>query len=250
MSLSKELSYRFRGIRALYGDDVLEKFINSHVCIVGSGGVGSWIIEALVRSGIGNITIIDNDVVDESNTNRQLHTLVGNYKKYKAQVMKDRMKLINPDVRIDVVLDFLTADNMNVLLPKNIDAIVDAIDSLQSKAALIDYAIKNKLFIVSSGGAGGKTNPQSVKVADLSNATNDKLLSRLRTILRKNYSFPKAGTKMKVMVVYCEQQGLLSKEITNAVDVPNFGANMCVTATVGLNIASLVIENFRKNVNG
>lgn len=247
MSLTKEYKHRFRGIRALYGEDTLVRLANSHVCIVGSGGVGSWCIEAIVRSGVGKVTIIDNDIVDESNTNRQLHTLKENYGEYKVNIMKDRMESINPDGKINKIANFLDKNNISELVPKDVDAIVDAIDSLPSKAALIDYAIKNKIFIVVAGGAGGKTDPQSVTVSDLAKVTNDKLLARLRTVLRKQYDYPSAGHKMKIIAVYSDQAGVLSKNVSTGEDLPDFGANMCVTATVGLNLASLVLEKIRKN---
>ncbi len=242
MQEPKGLTYRFRGIRALYGEEAFLRFRNSHVVVIGTGGVGSWAIEALVRSGIGKITIIDNDTIDESNTNRQLHTLHGQYGREKATVMRERMLLINPQVQVEAITQFLTAENMSTLLPEKFDFLIDAIDSLDAKSALIAYAVQQKLAFVTSGGAGGKVDPQKITINDLSMVTNDKLLARVRAKLRKEYNFPKSPQKMHVMAVYSAEQGKLAKEVTETDDVPSFGAGMCVTATVGLNLASIALQ--------
>ncbi len=235
--------YRFRGVRALYGEEAFKNFQKSHVLIVGTGGVGSWAIECLVRTGIGEITIIDNDIIDEGNSNRQLHTLVSTYGQTKASVMKNRMLDINPDLKISIKEVFLTPENIGNLITSDVDYIIDAIDSLESKVNLIDYAKKNNIPIVVAGGAAGKTDPLMVKVADLADVKYDRLLSRTRNVLRKQLGYPKNGKKMKIKAVYCEQESILSREINPGDDLPKIGASMCVTSTCGLNLAAVVLKD-------
>lgn len=246
MDITDRLKYRLRGPRALYGEEAVNKFAKSHVCVVGTGGVGSWAIEALVRTGVGHITVIDNDTIDESNTNRQLHTMQSTLGEFKAEAMRNRMKDINPDVRIDVITRLLTVDNIpSIIAEVNADAYIDAIDDLMAKTFLIHHLYTlNKTFIV-SGGAGGKTNPLTVTKGDLAEANGDKLLSRLRTRLRKEYGYPGAGRKMKITAVYSTEPPTMAKDVNPADDLPAFGAAMCVTATVGLNIAALILEKLR-----
>lgn len=247
MEITDNLKYRLRGPRALYGEEAVNKFAHSHVCIAGTGGVGSWAIESLVRTGVGHITIIDKDTIDESNTNRQLHTMQSTLGEYKAEAMKSRMKDINPDVQIDVITKLLTIDNIpDIISNVNADIYIDAIDDLSAKAAYIHHIhrIMKKTVIV-AGGAGGKTNPLLVTKGDLSETKGDKLLARLRAKFRKEYGYPQAGKKMKLTAVYSTEQGKLAKDVNDADDVPVFGAAMCVTAVVGLNIAALVLEKLR-----
>jgi tRNA A37 threonylcarbamoyladenosine dehydratase len=243
MIITDKLNNRFRGIRALYGQQKFELFANSHIVVVGAGGVGSWAIEALVRSGIGKITIIDNDEIAETNINRQLHTLLSTIGKSKCEELKNRMLQINDEAEIITIQDFLSCTNVDRLIDKNVSFIIDAIDSLDSKAALIHFAKIHNIPIIVSGGAGGKIIPQNIQITDLSMVTHDKLLSRLRIILRKNYNFPKNPQKMKVNAVYSVEQSILSSNYKDIKDVPLFGASMSVTATMGLNLAGYVLNN-------
>ena len=246
MDITDKLKYRLRGPRALYGEDAVNKYAHSHVCIAGTGGVGSWAIEALVRTGVGHITIIDNDTIDESNTNRQLHTMQSTLGEYKAGAMSNRMKDINPDVKIDVITSLLTVDNIpGIIAGINADVYIDAIDDLIAKAFYIHHLHSQNKTVIISGGAGGKTNPLLVTKGDLAETAGDKLLSRLRTKLRKEYGYPGAGRKMKLTAVYSTEPATMSKDVNSADDLPAFGAAVCVTAVVGLNIAALVLEKLR-----
>ena len=246
MELTDKIKYRFRGPRALYGINNLQKLLNSHVCVAGAGGVGSWAIEAMVRTGIGHITIIDCDTIDESNTNRQLHTLQSTLGQPKAEVLKSRLLDINPDAVIDTLVTKLNIDNIEEIMHKiNADFYVDAIDDLDAKATFVNWAIKNHRQIIVSGGAGGKTDPLKVTSGDLAETQNDKLLARLRYKLRKEYNYPHNGKKMRIPTVYSTEQGKLSKQVSQETDLPAFGAAVCVTATVGLNLAAFILNRIK-----
>lgn len=238
------LKHRFRGIRALYGDNNFQNFLNSHVCIYGCGGVGSWAIEALARTAIGQLTIIDDDVVEESNVNRQNPALESNMGKYKAIMLANRLLEINPYIKVNAITKRLTVENFKEILPQA-NVYIDAIDDLEVKAAILNYAYYSKIKIISAGGSGGKTDPSLVHQCDLAYATHDRLLKRLRDTLRKEYNM-KISTQRKIgiPVVSCAEQVKMSDKTQD--DVPAFGAGMCVTATVGLGLAAWVIEKLRE----
>lgn len=238
---------RFKGIIALYGQDGFEKLQKSHVLIVGVGGVGSWICESLCRSGVGTLTLLDMDTIDVSNTNRQLHTNLYNYGKYKVDALKERLELINPEIKINTIKTELTKDNIEEILKKCPLFVADAIDKLEAKAALVNYLYQNKKIFIVSGGAGGKTDPSKVHICDLSLAHGDKLLKNLRDTLRRKYNFAKGGQKMKIWCSSSSEEvkkaSLLNDDTTN---LPRFGASMAVTATNGLSMAAFLIDKIVK----
>jgi tRNA A37 threonylcarbamoyladenosine dehydratase len=185
---------RFNGIARLYGDKALDTFRNAHIAIIGIGGVGSWTAEALARSGIGRLTLIDLDEVCISNSNRQLHTLTETIGQSKAQVMAERMRSINPDIQVQAIHDFFTSTTAENLLGLPFDLIVDAIDSLKNKCLLIARCQQLNIGLVTVGGAGGRRDPTHVRQADLSSTSNDGLLRQVRRELRQHYNFPKEGS--------------------------------------------------------
>src|SRR5690554_2349901 len=162
-----DYAFRFGGIERLYGRKALNAFRNAHIAIVGLGGVGSWAAESLARSGIGTITLIDMDDICVSNTNRQLHALQGQYGRTKTDAMAERLRAINPQADIRVHFGFLTAKNVAELITEDMTGVVDAIDSVKAKAALIAHCQRRKIPIVCAGGAGGKMDPPRIKGADL-----------------------------------------------------------------------------------
>lgn len=238
------LNHRFRGIRALYGDLDFNKFIQSHVCIYGCGGVGSWAVEAIARTAIGHITLIDNDVVEESNVNRQNPALESNMGKLKAGALADRLRDINPFVQVEVITTRLTVDNFEAVIPWDADIFIDAIDDLPVKVAIANFACRQKKKLISAGGSGGKTDPRLVHLCDLTEVTHDRLLKRLRDTLKREYNLGKNGKKIGLPVVSCAQQVVMSNKEQD--DVPAFGAGMCVTATVGLGLAAWAVDQLRK----
>ncbi len=154
---------RFGGTARLYGEKALQLFADAHVCVVGIGGVGSWAAEALARTGIGAITLIDMDDVCVTNTNRQIHALRDNVGLAKSEVMAERIRLINPECRVTVIDDFVTADNVAEYMSKGYSYVIDAIDSVRPKAALIAYCRRYKVPLVTTGGAGGQIDPTQIR---------------------------------------------------------------------------------------
>ncbi len=188
--LSEEFLMRFAGVARLYGLSGLRKLANSHVSIVGLGGVGSWVAEALARSGVGELTLIDLDEVCVSNTNRQLPAMTSTVGQSKIGVLASRMKDINPEIKVNLVEDFLTSDNIESLITSDHSYVVDAIDGLSNKCALIAYCVEKQIPIITCAGAGGKKDPSQIKVVDLAKTYNDPLVFRARKKLRSQYGFP------------------------------------------------------------
>ncbi len=200
-------SQRFGGMERLYGTETARRFSRSHVAVAGIGGVGSWAAEALVRSSVGAITLIDLDEVCISNTNRQIHALEGNYGRPKVEVMAERLEAINPLCEITPVMKFVTRDNVATLLDGRFDAVVDAIDSVRHKAALLAHCQRSKQWVICVGGAGGQTDPTQIQVLDLSRTTQDPLLAKVRNMLRREYGFSR-NTKRRfgIPAIYSTEQ--------------------------------------------
>lgn len=193
--LPSEYLDRFSGVARLYGAGALPRLLNAHIAVIGLGGVGSWTAEAIARSGIGNITLIDLDEVCVTNVNRQLPAHDGNVGRFKVHAVAERLKLINPKVVIHEEVAFFTEKNADDILGRDFDCIVDAIDDVKQKSFLIATCRDRKLSLVVAGGAGGKRNPAAVSTDDLAFATNDRLLRLVRKKLRQNYDFPPENTK-------------------------------------------------------
>ncbi len=182
---------RFGGILRLYGSDGQERLRRAHVCVVGIGGVGSWAVEALARSGVGKLTLVDMDDVCISNVNRQIHAATGTFGKPKVEAMAERVQLINPDCKVRAEQIFFTATTAEQLLAPGYDAVLDAIDSREMKALLIAMCRAKKIPVVTTGGAGGRRDPTALRVADLAQATHCGLLVNLRKLLRTEHNFPR-----------------------------------------------------------
>lgn len=182
---------RFAGIERLYGAGSVAKLAQGHVCVVGVGGVGSWAAEALARSGVGRLTLIDADEICLSNTNRQLHALDGEFGKSKVGVMATRLAAINPALRIEAIERFLTTSTLDELLDRGYDAVLDACDAFRVKLEMIAWCRRRKLPIVSVGSAGGRTDPTQIRVRDLSRTEHDAMFSLIRKKLRTDFHFPR-----------------------------------------------------------
>ncbi len=246
MSYSANLA--FRGIRALYGEKSFEKFRNSSVLVIGIGGVGSWIAEALCRTGIGSLTLIDSDLIEISNTNRQSHTLISSYGKPKVEELSARFKQINPEIKINAIQEKITIDNCESILADCPQYIAEAIDDIEAKACIANYLYKNKKTFICAGGAGGRIDPSFLSIGDIALAKGDALIARLRNILRKEYGFPKGGEKMHIMCTYSNEKPVYSqKDAYVSGDLPAFGASMAVTATAGMLAASWLIKQISDN---
>lgn len=181
---------RFGGLSRLYGDEAISKLHAAHVCIIGIGGVGSWAAEALARSAVGAITLIDMDVISESNMNRQSHTKQSTLGKNKIDAMAEQIAQINPDCKTNCIDDFITIDNIPEYMSVEYDLVLDCADNFRVKAALIDHCRRSKIKILTVGGAGGQIDPTKVKCVDLSRSEHDALLSKVRKQLRQKHGFP------------------------------------------------------------
>ena len=182
---------RFAGIDRLYGAGSVERLARAHVCIVGVGGVGSWAAEALARSGIGRLTLIDADDICVSNVNRQLHALDGEFGRLKVEVLAERLRRIHPQIQVTPLAQFLTTATLDPLLLGGFDYVLDACDALKVKIEMIAFCRRRKIPIVVSGSAGGRADPTLIEVRDLSRTELDAMLALVRKQLRRDFGFPK-----------------------------------------------------------
>jgi tRNA A37 threonylcarbamoyladenosine dehydratase len=210
--LSDAYLNRFAGIGRLYGQEALHYFAKSHVVVVGIGGVGTWVAESLARSGVGQITLIDLDDICVTNTNRQLHALKETIGESKVEVMAQRLKQINPECIVNEIEDFITVDNLSAYFQGkkaggDLDYVIDCIDAVKPKTALIAWCKRQKLPIVTVGGAGGQTDPTQVQVADLAKTYQDPLLAKVRNLLRREYNFSKnVARRFGIEAVFSTEQ--------------------------------------------
>lgn len=197
-SIGDEIDFerRFGGIARLYGRAAFDAFQRAHVCVIGVGGVGSWAAEALARSAIGALTLIDLDHVAESNVNRQLHALSDTLGQAKVQALAQRIALINPRCEVHQIEDFITPDNVPDMIGAKFDLIIDAIDDVKAKVALIAYCRQHKQRLITIGGAGGQIDPTMIEVRDLCRTEQEPLLAKVRKRLRAHHGFPR-GTRNK-----------------------------------------------------
>ena len=194
---------RFGGIDRLYGRGALARFRDGRIAVVGLGGVGSWAAEALARTGVGHLTLIDADDLCVSNTNRQLPAVDGHYGRGKAETMAERCRAINPAIDAEPVASFLTPSNLSQLLDRDFDLVLDACDSFRTKVEAIAWCRRRKQPIVTVGSAGGRTDATQVRVRDLSRTEHDAMLSLIRKKLRAEFNFPRnADRYFGVSAVY------------------------------------------------
>lgn len=249
-------SNRFSGISRLYGINGHKALLNSHVVVVGIGGVGSWAAEALARTNVGIITLIDLDDVSETNINRQLHAMSSTIDKSKTELMKQRILDINPDCCVNEVEDFVTPDNARELIPSSADVIIDAIDAVKAKAAIIAFAKRAKIKVITTGGAGGQIDPLQITKGDLAKTIQDPLSAKVRSELRRNYGFSKnPKRRFGVECIYSTEQlrfptadGGISQakqqqQGSGKMDCSTgFGSFVAVTSNFGMIAASRAID--------
>jgi tRNA A37 threonylcarbamoyladenosine dehydratase len=248
---------RFGGIARLYGARALERFRGAHVCVVGVGGVGSWIVEALARSAIGQLTLIDLDNVAESNINRQIQALGSTVGMAKITALAERIAEINPFCVVNQIEDFVSADNLEQMLGAGkYDYVVDAIDSVKAKAAMIAWCRDHAMPLVIIGSAGGQTDPTQIAVRDLARTEQEPLLKKVRKVLRSQYGFPRGEkTKFHVDAVFsmeplkfpetgevCAVDGDDRAGGVTGLNCAGFGSAMVVTASFGMVAASHVLR--------
>lgn len=247
---------RFSGIGRLYGRVGLQRLQAAHVCVVGIGGVGSWAAEALARSGVGRITLIDMDDICITNSNRQLPAMTSTVGRLKVDVMAQRILDINPECDVRACMDFVTAQNMAQHVTSDLDYVIDCIDSVKNKAALLAYCKRQKIRVVTTGAAGGQMDPTQIQVADLNKTVNDPLARKVRSILRRDYHFSRNPSRnYSIPCVYSTEQlsypqpdgGVgqaksFTGDSTRLDCASGFGAVTMVTATFGFVAAARVVK--------
>ena len=261
MSKVDDFDARFGGIGRLLSVKALEKVKRANVLIIGIGGVGSWVAESLARTAIGHMTLVDLDDVCVTNINRQVHAINTTVGKFKVDVMKERIELINPFCEVDTKQCFFNPKNMGMVFDKSYDFVVDASDDFTNKCIMIDYCRKNKIPLVTIGAAGGKLDPLQVRVTDMSESSNDKLLARLRKKLRQEFSFPKEtegdfgvwAVWSHERAVYPTSDGCLTYKppgmAKNMDCAEGFGSASFVTGAFAFAATSLVIRQLIKDAH-
>ena len=197
-----DFDIRFGGIARLYGQASLARLQAAHVCVLGIGGVGAWAAEALARSGIGVLTLVDLDDICVTNINRQLHALTDTVGRSKVEVMAERLRAINPECRVTAVPKFFNAQTAAEVLAPQFDFVLDAIDDVTNKVLLLASCRERRIPVVACGGAGGRRDGTLLRTADLANVTHDRLLGEVRRRLRKEFQFPAEGSPMNIDCVF------------------------------------------------
>jgi tRNA A37 threonylcarbamoyladenosine dehydratase len=247
-----DLARRFGGLERLYGLSGAAAIRAAHVMVIGIGGVGSWTVEALARSGVGHLTLVDLDHVSESNINRQIHALTSTVGQSKVQAMRERIAQINPSCVVDGVEDFVTPENWASLVPAQVDAVIDACDQLAAKTAMAVWARATKTLFLTVGAAGGKRLAHQVEIDDLSCATHDPLLAQLRQRLRKHHGAPRDGKRMKLECVFSREpvappDPSCAIEGDGSLNCHGYGSVVSVTATFGQCAAGWVLDQLAKS---
>lgn len=246
-----DLNRRFTGTQNLYGD-AFERFANACVYVVGVGGVGSWAAEALARTGVGEIVLVDLDVLVASNVNRQLPALSQTFGESKIAAMAERIAGINPTAKVRLVDDFLTKDNIADILPNKEQVlalkqqgktvvVLDCVDDMDAKLAMALYCRYHKIKYVIAGGAGAKIDPTRIRVCDLKDVIQDPLLAKLRYRLRQK-GIGKDGQKFALKCVYSDEQPKVNRTCQAGLNCGGYGSAVAVTATMGMVMASTALQ--------
>ncbi len=242
-----DLARRFGGLDRLYGVVGAAGIRNAHVVVAGIGGVGSWAAEALARSGVRQLTLIDLDHVAESNINRQVHALTPTVGQAKVHAMRERIAQIHPGCQVHGVEDFVTPDNWQALVPADVQAVVDACDQVSAKTAMAAWALERRVPMVCVGAAGGKRHAHRVEIEDLSAVTHDPLLAEVRRRLRKHHAAPRDGKPFGLASVF-SREAVAPPDASCAVagdgtlNCHGYGSVVAVTATFGLCAAGWVLD--------
>ncbi|WP_418131795.1 tRNA threonylcarbamoyladenosine dehydratase [Variovorax sp. 375MFSha3.1] len=255
-----DFARRFGGLERLYGVAGAARIRDAHVLVVGIGGVGSWAVEALARSGVGRLTMIDLDHVSESNINRQIHALDATVGQAKVEAMRERIAQINPECKVQAIDDFVEPGNWLSLLEAAqaangpATAVIDACDQVKAKVAMAAWARASRATFVTVGAAGGKRQAHKVDIEDLSLVTHDPLLAQLRQRLRKEHGAPREGRKIGVACVF-SRESVAPPDASCAIESGDgtlnchgYGSVVSVTATFGQCAAGWVLDKIASNV--
>lgn len=233
-----DVERRFGGLDRLYGVPGAQRIRAAHIAVVGIGGVGSWAAEALARSGVGRLTLIDLDHIAESNINRQIHALESTLGQAKVLAMQDRIAQINTTCEVHCIEEFVEPDNWPGLLPAGVDGVIDACDQMRAKTAMAAWSLRNKISFITVGAAGGKRLAHKVDIDDLSTITHDPLLAQLRYRLRKEHGAARDGKKMGIAGVFSREavsppDASCAVEGDGSLNCSGYGSLVSVTATFG-----------------
>ena len=245
---SAVMDRRFGGLDRLYGVQGAARIRGAHVVVVGVGGVGSWTVEALARSGVGRLTLIDLDHVAESNINRQIHALDDTVGMAKVDAMRQRIAHINPDCVVTCIEDFVEPTNWpGILNGAEVDAVIDACDQVKAKTAMAAWAINQKVLFITVGAAGGKRLAHKVDLDDLANTSHDPLLAKLRYNLRREHGAARDGKKIGVACVFSREavappDASCSVQGDGSLNCSGYGSVVSVTATFGQCAAGWVFD--------
>lgn len=238
---------RFSGVSRLFGEDARDRFAHSRVAVIGIGGVGSWAAEALARTGIGQIVLIDLDVIAESNTNRQIHALGDRFGQAKVVAMADRIAAINPACRTVPVEEFVSPENVGALLDSSLDYVIDAIDHTRAKIAIGVWCRDHSVPLIMAGAAGGRRDPTRIRIDDLARTTGDSLLSRVRQQLRKHHRFPReAQRRFGISAVFSDEQMSRPETLcqtSGGLNCAGYGSSVAVTGGFGFSMAAKVLDH-------
>lgn len=242
-----DVDRRFGGLDRLYGVPGAQRIRAAHVAVIGIGGVGSWAVEALARSAVGRLTLIDLDHVSESNINRQIQALESTMGQAKVLAMRDRIAQINPACHVVCVEEFVEPGNWPALLPAGVDAVIDACDQIKAKTAMAAWARSTPTIFIAAGAAGGKRHAHKVDIEDLAHTTHDPLLAQVRYRLRKEYGAPREGKKMGLACVFSREavgppDPSCVLEGDGSLNCQGYGSVVSVTATFGQCAAGWVLD--------
>lgn len=242
-----EYDRRFAGVAKIYGDTAFTKYEKSHVMVIGVGGVGSWAVEALARTGVGEITLVDMDVLAASNINRQLPALSSTLGHEKIEVMAQRCREINPRIELNLIDDFLSEENLVDMMADQPDVVLDCIDDVKAKLALMLYCRFNKVPLIVSGGAGGKIDPLKVSVADLSKTEQDPMLAKLRSQLRSKGICKKPKEKFGITCVYSTEQPSVNNDVCASAGLRcgGYGSAVAVTSVFAMVAVAEVLKKLK-----
>ena len=240
-----DFEQRFSGLARLYGNAGLARLRAAHVAVIGLGGVGSWAVEALARSGIGALTLIDMDDVCITNVNRQLHAIDGQIGRPKTDALAERVRRINPECRVEIIAQFFTAATSAELLAPRYDFVIDAIDKLSHKCAVITGCREREMNVLTVGGAGGKRDGTAVRVADLADSTQDELLRQVRRKLRRECGFPHGnGVQFGMPCVYSPERPVFPWSDGTCAAEEEPGSNLKLDCATGFGTATFVTGAF------
>jgi tRNA A37 threonylcarbamoyladenosine dehydratase len=242
---------RFSGLARLYGQAGADRITRAHVAVIGIGGVGSWAAEALARSGVARLTLVDLDHVSESNINRQVQALDATVGQAKVLAMRERIHAFNPACEVHGVEEFVNADNWPALLPEGVEAVIDACDQVNAKTHMAAWALRTRVIFIAVGAAGGKRFAHQVDIDDLARTTHDPLLAQLRYRLRKQHGAARDAKKIGLSVVF-SREAITPPDVSCApqqdagLNCHGYGSVVSVTATFGQCAAGWVLDQLSR----